>query len=81
VVSVAACFRQPGAVVGIAGLVAVLGATAAPPDAAHRAWTLISITGAAAAFAGAALGRIDTRRTDQTTTPTPDAVRRPATAR
>jgi hypothetical protein len=32
-------------------------------------------TGAAAALAGAALGRIGTRTTDQTTTPAPDAVR------
>jgi MFS family permease len=64
---VAACFRQLGAVVGIAGLVAVLGATTEPLDAARRAWVLISVTGAVAALTGAALGRISTRPTARAT--------------
>jgi EmrB/QacA subfamily drug resistance transporter len=58
---VAACFRQLGAVVGVAGLVVVLGSTGQQIGAAHRAWTLIAITGAASALAGVALGRIRPR--------------------
>jgi EmrB/QacA subfamily drug resistance transporter len=70
---VAACFRQLGAVVGIAGLVAVLGATAEPLDAAHRAWTLICVSGVVAALAGAALGRVRARAATQVA-PAPDVV-------
>jgi EmrB/QacA subfamily drug resistance transporter len=76
---VAACFRQLGAVVGIAGLVAVLGETTEPLDAAHRAWVLISVTGAVAALTGAALGRISTRPTARATpAPGPSVDQRPA---
>ncbi|HEY3002931.1 MAG TPA: MFS transporter [Kribbellaceae bacterium] len=76
---VAACFRQLGAVVGIAGLVAVLGATTEPLDAARRAWVLISVTGAVAALTGAALGRISTRPTARATpAPGPSVDQRPA---
>jgi EmrB/QacA subfamily drug resistance transporter len=61
--AVAACFRQIGAVVGIAGLVAVLGSTDEPLAAAHNAWALISVTGVVSVVAGAALGRIRPRVT------------------
>jgi NTE family protein len=56
-IAVSGCFRQIGAVVGIAGLVAVLH-SAGTLRSFHEAWTLIAICGLAAAIAGLALGRI-----------------------
>src|SRR5262245_41179068 len=57
------CIRQIGAVVGISALIVLVG-TATPTDALHvfhRAWALIALTGAVAAIAGVALGRVHAR--------------------
>jgi EmrB/QacA subfamily drug resistance transporter len=57
------CIRQIGAVVGISALIVVLG-TPSPENALHlfhRAWALIALTGALAAIAGLALGRVRAR--------------------
>jgi MFS family permease len=57
------CFRQIGAALGISVLIVVLG-TPAPGDALshfHRAWALISLTGALATLTGIALGRVRAR--------------------
>jgi EmrB/QacA subfamily drug resistance transporter len=62
-IAINSCFRQIGAVVGIAGLVAVLRSTELPLDGAHKAWTLVALTGLASAIAGVALGRVRARGT------------------
>src|ERR687887_1120656 len=57
------CIRQIGAVLGISTLIVVVG-TPAPGDAVHvfhRAWALMALTGAIAAVAGLALGRVRAR--------------------
>jgi EmrB/QacA subfamily drug resistance transporter len=57
------CIRQIGAVLGISGLIVLLG-TPTPANALHlfhRAWALIALTGALAAIAGLALGRVRAR--------------------
>lgn len=66
-IAVTACFRQLGAVVGIAGLVAVLGATDIPLDGAHRVWALAAISGLTSVVAGVALGRVRARVPQPTT--------------
>lgn len=55
--AVSSCFRQIGAVVGIAGLVAVLGAahTRMPLPAFERAWLLMACTALGAALIASAL--------------------------
>jgi hypothetical protein len=53
------CARQLGAVLGIAVLVAVVGAGGL--DAFHEAWWLMASSGAAAALAAGALGRVRVR--------------------
>jgi EmrB/QacA subfamily drug resistance transporter len=55
--AVSSCFRQIGAVVGIAGLVAVLGtsATRTPLPAFERAWILMACTALGAALLASAL--------------------------
>jgi EmrB/QacA subfamily drug resistance transporter len=61
--ALSACSRQIGAVLGIAGLVAVLG-TPAPADAlgtAHDAWLLMAIPALAAGVCAVALGRVRAR--------------------
>ena len=61
------CIRQIGAAIGIAVLVVVLGT----PTLAHfhRAWSLIALTGAVAAVAGLALGRVRARHGVQEAVP------------
>ncbi len=62
-IAVSACFRQLGAVVGTAGLVALLN-TARPGhllDAFHAGWELIGAAGLLAAVAAVALGRVRAR--------------------
>jgi EmrB/QacA subfamily drug resistance transporter len=54
-IAVSGTFRQLGAVVGVAGLVAVLDAARSPLDGAHVAWTLIAVCGLASALIGVAL--------------------------
>jgi EmrB/QacA subfamily drug resistance transporter len=57
------CIRQIGAVLGISALIVLLG-TATPATALHlfhRAWALMALTGAIAAVAGVALGRVRAR--------------------
>lgn len=57
------CFRQIGAALGISALIVVLG-TPSAADALHdyqRAWALMALTGALAALAGVALGRVHAR--------------------
>ena len=53
-------FRQIGAALGIAALIAVLGASTTIDDF-RRAWTLIAVTGAVAALTAVALGRVRAR--------------------
>nr|MDT0656863.1 MFS transporter [Micromonospora sp. DSM 115978] len=62
-VAIASCFRQLGAVVGIAALVAVLGAGDRPEslDSFHNGFLLIGGTGLATLTAAVALGRIRAR--------------------
>lgn len=57
-IAVTSCFRQLGAVVGVAVLVAVLRAADIPLDGAHRVWTLAALSGLASVVAGVALGRV-----------------------
>jgi NTE family protein len=61
--AIASCFRQLGAVVGIAALLAVV-STAAPGDgvtAFRRAWSVVAASGLLAALISVALGRIRAR--------------------
>jgi EmrB/QacA subfamily drug resistance transporter len=56
--AISSSFRQIGAVLGIAALIAILG-NAQPHhaiDAFHQAWTLIAVTGAGAGLIGLAMG-------------------------
>jgi EmrB/QacA subfamily drug resistance transporter len=57
------CIRQIGAVLGISILIVLLGTptTANALHVFHRSWALIAVTGAAAAIAGLALGRVRAR--------------------
>ncbi len=68
--AVSTCFRQIGAVVGIAGLVAVLGApeTRMPLPAFERAWMLMACTALGAALLASAL---PARRHDDESEPQP----------
>lgn len=61
-IAVNSCARQIGAVVGIAGLVAVLRSHDLPLDGAHLVWALIALTGLASALAGVVLRRVRPRR-------------------
>ena len=65
-VAASSCFRQIGAVVGVALLVAVLGTP--PPgqllSAFHRCWAVIAGTGLACAVISLALGRIHARQVE-----------------
>jgi EmrB/QacA subfamily drug resistance transporter len=57
------CIRQIGAVLGISTLIVLIG-TPSPLNALHvfhRAWALMALTGAVAAVAGIALGRVRAR--------------------
>jgi EmrB/QacA subfamily drug resistance transporter len=62
-----ACARQLGAVLGIATLVAVIGAGGL--GAFHEAWWLMACTGTASALAASALGRVRVR--DPSAAPAP----------
>jgi EmrB/QacA subfamily drug resistance transporter len=57
------CIRQIGAVLGISTLIVLLGTPTAVEalHLFHRAWALIALTGAVAAIAGLALGRVRAR--------------------
>src|SRR5919199_5623610 len=69
--AVSSCFRQLGAVLGIATLVAVLG-TPAPADAVssfHDAWHLMAIPATTAALLALALGRVHARDPEAATEP------------
>jgi EmrB/QacA subfamily drug resistance transporter len=73
--AIVGALRQIGAVLGIAVLVAVIGAPAAadPVRPFHEAWLLIAATGVAAATIAVGLGRVRARD--------PEAVPAPAAAR
>jgi EmrB/QacA subfamily drug resistance transporter len=62
------CFRQLGAVLGIAALLAIIGTpTLGDPAAAfHRAWSLVAVSGLVAALISIALGRVRARHVDAT---------------
>lgn len=62
-VAIASCFRQLGAVFGIALLVAILGTRrhGEPLSAFHRAWAVVAATGAASAIISLMLGRFRAR--------------------
>jgi hypothetical protein len=84
-IAVSACFRQLGAVIGTAGLVALL--NAARPghllDAFHAAWGLIGTAGLLAAVAAVALGRVRARDVEHVgppVLPTADPAADPALA-
>jgi EmrB/QacA subfamily drug resistance transporter len=67
------CIRQIGAVLGISTLVVVIG-TPTPANALelfHRAWGLIALTGAIAAIAGVALGKVRARHAGEEPAPVP----------
>lgn len=61
--AISACVRQIGAVLGIAALVALLGASGTVLHVYHRAWALMALTGALAGLTGLALGRVRARET------------------
>lgn len=64
-VAIASCFRQIGAVVGVAVLVAVLGAAPANPVTAfHHCWIAVAYSGIASALIALALGRVRARQVD-----------------
>jgi len=67
-VAIASCFRQIGAVVGVAVLVAVLGTsqTGALVTAFHRSWVVVAATGFASAVISIALGRVRARHVETT---------------
>jgi EmrB/QacA subfamily drug resistance transporter len=71
--AISASFRQIGAVLGIAALIAILD-NAQPPhavDAFHQAWTLIAVTGTAAGLIGLAMGPARHPQPSPTTAPKP----------
>jgi NTE family protein len=65
-VALTSCFRQLGAVVGVAALVALLhaGSGAESLGAFHRAYSFIGVMGLLTAVAAAALGRVRARDVD-----------------
>jgi EmrB/QacA subfamily drug resistance transporter len=65
-VAITSCFRQIGAVVGIAALVAVLGAPSAgnPMSAFHRCWAMVASAGIASSLLSLALGRVRARQVE-----------------
>jgi EmrB/QacA subfamily drug resistance transporter len=65
-VAITSCFRQIGAVVGVAVLVAVLGAapSANPVSAFHRCWMAVACAGLASALVALTLGRIRARQVE-----------------
>jgi EmrB/QacA subfamily drug resistance transporter len=67
------CIRQIGAVLGISTLIVLLGTPTAGNalHLFHRAWAFMALTGAIAALAGLALGRVRARHGEE---PTPSAV-------
>jgi len=69
--AISACLRQIGAVVGIAGLVALLGTTGVELSVYHRAWALMAVTGAVAGLSGLALGRVRAREAPPVGVPLP----------
>ncbi len=66
--AITACFRQLGAVLGIAVLLAIIGNPTATSALAtfHNAWWVMAATGVVAAACGVALGRITARDSDAT---------------
>lgn len=81
--AVTACFRQIGAVVGIAVLLAVVGDPTPGPalTSFHDAWWLMAATGTLAAACGVALGRVRARDTATPTPTTPVGPSTPTNAR
>jgi EmrB/QacA subfamily drug resistance transporter len=76
--AIASCFRQIGAVLGIAVLIAVLGPAPGLPDF-NTAWSLMAATGATAALVALALRRATvpawTSKSAPSTTPSPAPAR------
>ncbi len=80
--AITACFRQIGAVVGIAVLLAVVG-NPTPGTALtsfHRAWWVMAATGTVAAACGVALGRVRARDTAPPTPTTLNTATTPTTS-
>jgi EmrB/QacA subfamily drug resistance transporter len=71
-IAITSCFRQLGAVIGIAGLVALLNAASPAQviDAFHAGWGLVGAAGGLAAAAAVALGRVRARQIEPVTPPT-----------
>jgi len=62
--AISATSRQIGAVVGVSSLIAVLGTHGSTVHAFHRAWFLMTATGALAALIALALGRVRARHVE-----------------
>jgi NTE family protein len=74
-VAIASCFRQIGAVIGIAALVAILG-TPHRGDVMtgfDRSWTMVAAAGLAAALIVLALGRVRAREVETLADPSASA--------
>jgi EmrB/QacA subfamily drug resistance transporter len=65
--AISACFRQLGAVLGVAAFVALIGTPSARSalHVFHRAWALIGLTELTAGLLGIALGRVRARHGDE----------------
>jgi hypothetical protein len=65
-IAISSLFRQIGAVIGIALLVAVIGTPSAgnPLNAFHRCWAMVASAGIASALFSLALGRVRARQVE-----------------
>jgi len=80
-VAITSCFRQIGAVVGVALLIAVLGSATAGDSVSrfHHSWAAVALTGIASALIAIALGRVRARQVNAL--PEPSHLRAAQTAR
>jgi NTE family protein len=74
--AITATFRQVGAVIGIAVLIAIVGDPTADPGPFRSAWWVMVATGLGASACGVALGRVRARDVDTTAAPRPQEATR-----